>query len=213
MTKLRTGRQKYYNIFSHFYDLFIKLHSHNYRDETRRFLVDSAQLNDKIRPKVLDICCGTGSVVLSFAGHFSDILAVGYDFSLGMLYKAKEKDPSDKVIFIKGDAASLPFEGDCFDIVCCSHALYELKGQDRQKALLEMKRVVKPDGKVLIMEHEMPRKKIVKIFFYIRMLMMGPTDSREFLKQGISPFREIFTHVALSHTKSGKSKLITCRKS
>jgi ubiquinone/menaquinone biosynthesis C-methylase UbiE len=213
MTKSRTWRQIYYNIFSHFYDLFIKLHSHNYGDETRRFLVDSAELKDKVRPGVLDICCGTGSVVFSFAEQFSDILAIGYDFSLGMLRKAKEKDLFDKVIFIKGDAASLSFADDYFDIVCCSHALYELKGRDRKKALLEMKRVVKPGGKVLIMEHEVPRKKLVKILFYIRMLMMGPTDSREFLRKGISPFKEIFTHVAISHTRSGKSKLITCRKS
>jgi ubiquinone/menaquinone biosynthesis C-methylase UbiE len=213
MTKSRTWRQIYYNIFSHFYDLFIKWHSHNDRDETRRFLVDSAELKDKIRPRVLDICCGTGSVVLSFAELFSDILAIGYDFSFGMLHRAKAKDLSDKVIFIMGDAASLSFADDYFDIVCCSHALYELKGRDRKKALLEMKRVVKPGGKVLIMEHEVPRKKLVKILFYIRMLMMGPTDSREFLRKGISPFKEIFTHVAISHTRSGKSKLITCRKS
>jgi ubiquinone/menaquinone biosynthesis C-methylase UbiE len=213
MTKLRTGRQKYYNIFSHFYDLFIKLHAHNYRDETRRFLVDSAQLEDKRQPKVLDICCGTGSVILSFAERFPNILAIGYDFSLGMLRKAKEKDLSDKVIYIMGDAASLSFVDNHFDIVCCSHALYELKGQVRKKALLEMKRVVKPNGMVLIMEHEVPRGLLVKILFYIRMLMMGPTDSMEFLKKGMNPFREIFTHVTLSHTRSGKSKLLACRKS
>ena len=212
MTKLRTGRQKYYDIFSHFYDLFIKLHAHTYRDETRRFLVDSAQLKDKRQPKVLDICCGTGSVVLSFADQFSDILAIGYDFSLGMLHKAKEKDLSDKVIFVTGDASCLSFVDDYFDIVCCSHALYELKGEDRKKALSEMKRVVEPNGKVLIMEHEVPRKKFIKILFYIRMLMMGSKDSQEFLKKGIMPFQEIFTSVTLSHTKSGKSKLFICSK-
>ncbi len=212
MSKLRTGRQKYYNIFSHFYDLFIKLHSHNYGEETRKFLVDSARLKDKIQPKVLDICCGTGSVVLTFAEQSPDILAIGYDFSLGMLHKANEKDSSDKVIFIEGDAASLSFVDDCFDVVCCSHALYELKGQVRKNALGEMKRVVKPNGLVLIMEHEIPSKLLIKILFYIRMLMMGPNDSREFLKQGISPFKEIFPNVTLSHTKSGKSKLIICRK-
>lgn len=212
MTKLRTGRQKYYDIFSNFYDLFIKLHAHNYKNETRRFLVDSAHLENKRRPKVLDICCGTGSVILSFAEQFSDILAIGYDFSLGMLHKAKEKDLSERACFILGDAASLPFTGDCFDIVCCSHALYELKGEDRKKALLEMKRVIKPDGRVLIMEHEVPRKRIIKILFYMRMLMMGPKDSREFLKKGIIPFQEIFPEVTLSHTKSGKSKLFICRK-
>jgi ubiquinone/menaquinone biosynthesis C-methylase UbiE len=100
-----------------------------------------------------------------------------------------------------------------YNIVCCSHALYELKGEDRKKALSEMKRVVKPSGKVLIMEHEIPRRKLVKILFYLRMVMMGPSDAREFLKQGILPFKEIFADVALTHTRSGKSKLITCRKS
>jgi ubiquinone/menaquinone biosynthesis C-methylase UbiE len=212
MTKLRTGRKKYYDIFSHFYDSFIELHAHHYRNETRRFLVDSAQLEDKRQPKVLDICCGTGSVILSFAEQFPDILAVGYDFSPGMLHKAKEKDLSARVIFIIGDAAGLAFADDYFDIVCCSHALYELKGQDRQKALLEMKRVVKSDGKVLIMEHEIPRKKLVKMLFYIRMLMMGSKDAREFLKKGIVPFKEIFTSVTLAHTRSGKSKLFICTK-
>ncbi|MBW1783344.1 MAG: methyltransferase domain-containing protein [Deltaproteobacteria bacterium] len=212
MTKLRTGRQKYYDAFSHIYDLFIKVHAHNYKDETRRFLVDSARLEDKRQPKVLDICCGTGSVILSFAEQFSDVLAIGYDFSLGMLHKANAKELSDKVIFVMGDASSLSFGNDCFDIVCCSHALYELKGQDRKKALFEMKRVVKPDGKVLIMEHEVPRKKLIKMLFYIRMLIMGPKDSREFLKKGIIPFQEIFTNVTLSHTRSGKSKLVICRK-
>jgi len=212
MTKLRTGRQKYYNIFSHFYDLFIKLHSHNYGEETRKFLVDSAQLEEKIHPRVLDICCGTGSVVLAFARKFPDVPAIGYDFSLGMLQKAKEKDLSGKTFFINGDAARLSFVDDCFDVVCCSHALYELKNQVRIKALLEMKRVVKPNGLVLIMEHEVPRKRFIKMLFYIRLLAMGPKDSREFVKQGITPFEKIFANVTLSHTRSGKSKLIICRK-
>lgn len=213
MTRLRTGRQKYYNLFSRFYDAFINLHSSGDRDETRTFLVDSAKLENTIRPRVLDICCGTGSVVLSFAGRFDDILAVGYDFSMGMLSRAREKNGSGNAVFIKGDAARLSFEDDCFDIVCCSHALYELKGEDRRKALYEMKRVVKPDGKVLIMEHEVPRKKLIRLLFYIRMLMMGPKDAREFLNQGLLPFKAVFSRVALSHTRSGKSKLIRCRKS
>ena len=42
--------------------------------------------------------------------------------------------------------------------------------------------------------------------------MMGPTNTREFINQGLSPFTEIFSNVKLSHKKSGKSKLITCRK-
>ena len=212
MSNLRTGRQKYYNIFSHFYDLFIRLHSHNYGEETRKFLVDSAQLKGKAHPRVLDICCGTGSVVLAFAGKSPDIQTVGVDFSMGMLHRAKQKDLAGQTRFINGDAAKLSFVDDCFDVVCCSHALYELKNQVRTRALLEMKRVVKPDGSVLIMEHEVPRKRLIKLLFYIRMLSMGPKDSREFVKQGITPFEKIFPNVTLSHTLSGKSKLIICRK-
>ena len=128
MAKLRPGRRIYYNIFSRFYDLFIKLHSRNYGSETRRFLADSAQLEKKINASVLDICCGTGSVILSFAKHFPGIIAIGYDFSHGMLLQASAKDLSGSLGLIEGDAAVLPFKNDLFDVVCCSHALYELKG-------------------------------------------------------------------------------------
>ena len=211
MAKLRPGRRIYYNIFSRFYDLFIKLHSRNYGSETRRFLADSAQLEKKINASVLDICCGTGSVILSFAKHFPGIIAIGYDFSHGMLLQASAKDLSGSLGLIEGDAAVLPFKNDLFDVVCCSHALYELKGQVRKEALLEMRRVVKSNGLVLIMEHEVPRKAFIKMLFYIRMLAMGPKDAREFLGQELSAFTEIFSDVTLSHTKSGKSKLFICR--
>lgn len=212
VSRLSTGRRTGYNIFSHFYDLFIKLHSRNYREETRQFLVDSAQLENKAAPKVLDVCCGTGSVLLSFAAQFPDILAIGYDFSRGMLLKSSEKNCSHRLMLIEGDAAILPFVDESFDVVCCSHALYELKGPARKDALLEMRRTARLGGVVLIMEHEVPRRPFTRMLFYIRMLMMGPEDSREFLKQGISPFKEIFSSVASSHTKSGKSKLFICRR-
>ena len=212
MSEIRKGRQKYYNFFSHFYDLFIKMHSHNDGDETRKFLVNSSQLEGKNHPRVLDICCGTGSVTLAFTQRYPEAQSFGYDFALGMLKKAKEKDRSGRACFINGDAARLSFADDCFDVVCCSHALYELKNEVRTAALLEMKRVVKPDGLVLIMEHEVPRKRLIKILFYIRMLSMGLKDAREFVKQGALPFKKIFPHVTLSHSQSGKSKLFICGK-
>nr|WP_320190073.1 methyltransferase domain-containing protein [uncultured Desulfobacter sp.] len=212
MSNIRKGRQKYYNIFSHFYDLFIKMHSHNDGEETRKFLVNSAELEKKNLPRVLDICCGTGSVALAFTQKHPKIQSIGYDFAVGMLNKAKQKDTSGRTQFINGDAARLSFADNSFDVVCCSHALYELKNEVRTAALLEMKRVVKPDGLVLIMEHEVPHKRLIKILFYIRMMSMGPKDAQEFVNQGILPFKKIFANVTLSHSQSGKSKLISCRK-
>ncbi len=212
MSEIRTGRQKYYNVFARFYDFFIKVHSGHHGDETRNFLVDSVRIDNTNKPRILDICCGTGSVILAFAEKYPDALTIGYDFSAGMLRKAKQKDMANKILLVQGDASRLSYIDDCFDVVCCSHALYELKGPVRTEALKEMKRVVKPEGKVLIMEHEVPRNPLVKMLFHMRMLMMGSTDSSEFLRQDLSPYKKIFANVTLSHTPSGKSKLIFCRK-
>ncbi len=67
MSEIRTGRQKYYNIFAHFYDFFINVHAGSHGDRTRQFLVDAARIEDTDHARILDICCGTGSVTLSFA--------------------------------------------------------------------------------------------------------------------------------------------------
>lgn len=212
MPELRTGRQKYYDLFSHFYDGFIKMHSGRHGNETREFLVDAARIDNREQAAILDICCGTGSVVLAFSKEFTDALAIGYDFSTGMLAKVKEKDVDGRIVLVQGDAGRLSFTDDCFDIVCCSHALYELKGEVRTAALKEMKRVVTPEGMVMLMEHEVPQHPMIKVMFNMRMAMMGSADAKEFLQQDLSPYEAIFDDVTLSHTPSGKSKLIVCRK-
>lgn len=212
MTQIRTGRRRYYNIFSHFYDAFIRMHARQDEDDTRDFLVAAAHLGEKTMPRILDICCGTGSVILTFKERYPESVAVRYDFSPGMLRKAQEKNANGGVVFIEGDAADLPFDENSFEVVTCSHALYELKGETRQKALREMKRVVRPDGYVLLMEHEIPRNPVVKLLFYIRMLSMGSDDACEFVKGGLEPLKKIFSRVTLSHSRTGKSKLMSCQK-
>jgi demethylphylloquinol methyltransferase len=212
MNRVRTGRRRYYDIFSNFYDAFIQLHSRGDKDDTREFLVESACLGNRPSPRIIDICCGTGSVILAFKERYPESEAIGYDFSPGMLRKAREKDGSGRVKFVEGDAAALPFDDCSFDVVTCSHALYELKGESRERALREMKRVVRPDGLVLIMEHEVPRRPLIRLLFYIRMLSMGSEDAREFVRGGVEPYERIFPRVSLSHSSSGKSRLMSCRK-
>jgi ubiquinone/menaquinone biosynthesis C-methylase UbiE len=212
VTRPRQGRRRYYDIFSGFYDAFIRMHSRRDEDDTRSFLVDAALLENKPAPRILDICCGTGSVILAFDRRYPESLAVGTDFSRGMLRKARGKNATGRVRFVEGDAAALPFADDRFDVVTCSHALYELKGDARQEALREMKRVVRPDGIVLLMEHEIPRHPVVKLLFYVRLFSMGSKDAREFAKGGLEPLEKIFPQVSLSHSRTGKSKLMSCRK-
>jgi ubiquinone/menaquinone biosynthesis C-methylase UbiE len=181
MSHLRAGRRKYYDLFSHFYDAFIRLHARQDEDDTRYFLVDVAHLQDKPAHRIVDICCGTGSVLLAFAKRCPGAVLVGYDFSHGMLRKAQEKTAATRAVFVEGDAAQLPFADNSFDVVACSHALYELKGQAREQALWEMKRVMQSDGVVLIMEHELPSNPVIKLLFHLRLLSMGCHDGREFV--------------------------------
>ena len=212
MSNRRTGRRIYYNVFSYVYDAFIHLHARQDAKDTRNFLVEMADLEGKSNPSVLDICCGTGAVIVSFAHRYPQGVAVGYDFSRGMLRKAQDKKTSGRIMWIEGDAATLPFANESFDVVTCSHALYELKGPTRQTALQEMKRIIRPSGMVLLMEHQVPHHPLVKILFNIRMLTMGSADAMEFVKGGLDPFRRIFPDVSLYHSPTGKSKLIVCRK-
>ncbi len=212
MSKTRSGRRQYYDLFSHVYDTFIRLHARKDEGSTRHYIVESATWENVQSPRILDICCGTGSVILAFSVLYPEGLTVGYDFSRGMLRAAKKKDTHEMSHFIEGNAVSLPFADNTFNVVTCSHALYELKGQNRKTALLEMRRVVRPDGTVLIMEHEVPRSPLVKFFFNVRMAAMGSKDAFEFSKAGTKPYEAVFSSVTLSHTPSGKSRLFSCSK-
>lgn len=212
MPPVRTGRRKYYDRFSRFYDAFIRLHARKERNATRQSMVRAARLENVSKPRILDICCGTGDVILNFAAKRPDAVLVGYDFSRQMLLKAAEKDESDRVGLVEGEATELPFPDQSFDVCCCSHALYELRRDARDKALREMHRVIRPEGRVLIMEHEMPEHPIIRMMFYLRILSMGAEDAWEFIRGGTQPFEGIFSRVRLTHSPSGRSKLLICQK-
>ena len=211
-THSRYWRRRYYDIFSHFYDRFIQIHARRDESGTRSFIADNTALSQFDAPLGLDICCGTGAVVLALADRHPRGIFIGCDFSRGMLRAARGKYSSGRIAFVQGNAVALPFAADTFHTVSCSHALYELKGADRSKALNEMKRVVRHDGVVLIMEHEAPSGVLAAFMFRLRLKAMGSADAQEFVESGLTPFREIFPMVSLRHTPTGKSKLICCRK-
>jgi ubiquinone/menaquinone biosynthesis C-methylase UbiE len=208
----RYWRRKYYDIFSLFYDRFIQMHARKDESGTRAFLADNAALSHVDAPLGLDICCGTGAVLLALADRHPRGIFVGYDFSLGMLRTAREKHSLGCIALVQGNAAALPFADNTFHTVSCSHALYELKGSDRAEALREMQRVVRQDGVVLIMEHEAPTGALAAFMFRLRLKAMGSADAKEFVESGLAPFRKIFPAVDLRHSPTGRSKLICCRK-
>ncbi len=201
-------RQKYYDIFSNFYDLFIKIHSGDKQENLRKFFVKVADIKSDYY--ILDLCCGTGSNFIHIGSKLKNGFLIGIDFSMGMLKKAKEKYP--KSYLINGDIEFLPFKEETFDIITYTYAFYELKAEKVENTLLEIKRILKKNGKLLIMEHEIPKNKFIKLLYYIRLASMGLSKAKRILSSEIQFLEKIFLSVEKIITPSGNSKIIICQK-
>jgi demethylmenaquinone methyltransferase/2-methoxy-6-polyprenyl-1,4-benzoquinol methylase len=107
----------------------------------------------------LDVCCGTGDVTFKLAQTGAD--TVGFDFSQPMLDVAKGRAAqvplpagSGTVEFQQGDALNLPFADRSFDVVTISYGLRNLA--DFQRGLRELTRVLKPGGRLLVLDFGKP---------------------------------------------------------
>ena len=115
-------------------------------------LLEDLEVRDE---RVLDVGCGTG--ILSFlALERGAARVIGGDFSGHMVERCREKVrnrgcPRDRADFLRLDAESLPFGGDCFDLVLSSMLLGMLP--DQKRALEEMARVVRPGGVLALSTH------------------------------------------------------------
>ena len=123
--------------------------------------------------KVLDVATGTGDVAFAIRKKYkTDIM--GLDLSVNMLEIAKKKSKKlkvDDIDFIEGDAESLPFNDNTFDKLVISYGLRNLG--DCKKGLEEFYRVLKPNGKLGILEFLRPKSTIMaKIFkFYFNNIL------------------------------------------
>jgi demethylmenaquinone methyltransferase/2-methoxy-6-polyprenyl-1,4-benzoquinol methylase len=122
----------------------------------QRELLKDLSLSNKT---VLDLACGTGEI--SHLIENKTKMTVGLDYSLSMLKVAKEKNK--KTIFVQGDALNLPFKDNSFDLVTVSLGLRHF--DDLEKSLKEIKRVLKPEGKVRILEVSIPKNQFLQKFF------------------------------------------------
>ena len=102
----------------------------------------SAIKHYKFLGKCLDLCTGTGDIAELLSKNCE---VIGLDFSSKMLEIARKKHPN--ITFIEGDCTNLPFEDNSFDVVTISFGLRNIENYD--KALSEIFRVLKPNGKFL----------------------------------------------------------------
>jgi ubiquinone/menaquinone biosynthesis C-methylase UbiE len=105
--------------------------------------------------RVLDVCCGTGTLALVAKERVGSKGTVhGIDASKEMIAYAKTKAArrQSPVVFDVATAQSLPFPDATFDVVTCSLALHHLPEEMRAGAIGEMQRVLKPGGRMVVVE-------------------------------------------------------------
>lgn len=99
-------------------------------------------------PRILDLCTGTGDLLLAELRAAPGAFVVGADFSLEMLALARSKAPRQPLAGV--DALHLPFRAASFDAVSVAFGVRNLA--DRARGFAEMHRVLRPGGRLVVLE-------------------------------------------------------------
>ena len=108
--------------------------------------------------RVLDACCGTGDLALEAERQGGQV--VGLDFSERMLERARRK--SQTVEWLQGDLLTLPFADGLFDAATVGFGVRNIA--DLELGLRELRRVLRPGGRLAILEITQPRGRLKPFF-------------------------------------------------
>jgi ubiquinone/menaquinone biosynthesis C-methylase UbiE len=116
------------------------------------------QITKEINPinkSVLDVATGTGSLAIDLSKSAEKV--VGIDLSSKMLDVAEKKRKNDNLSFLLMDASCMKFNDEEFDLVTISLGLHDMPLDIRTLVLKEVKRVLKRNGKLYILEYDLPQ--------------------------------------------------------
>lgn len=180
-----------YDFLNHFFSMGI---DKGWRKKAIRTL-------QEIKPrKILDIATGTGDLAIA-AMVLQPEQVTGVDISEGMMEigrkKLDEKGLSDKINLQYGDSEALPFADHAFDAITCGYGVRNF--ENLEKGLQQMSRVLRPGGRVAILEFSHPKKFPVKQLyrFYFRYILptLGKSVSKDataytYLPESVAAFPE-----------------------
>ena len=133
---------------------------------------------------LLDVATGTADVAILASSMLNPEKIIGIDISDGMLeigrQKIKKLSLENKIELINGDSEAIKFEDNSFDAVTVSFGVRNF--QDLEKGLSEIKRVLKPGGKLMVLEFSKPKLPLVKAVYNFYMKLVTPNMGRLFSK-------------------------------
>jgi demethylmenaquinone methyltransferase / 2-methoxy-6-polyprenyl-1,4-benzoquinol methylase len=147
----------------------------------------------------LDVATGTGDLLFDVLARLPHVeRAVGLDPAAAMLTRARakaERRGSRTPEFVEGDALALPFGDSTFDAVTVGFGIRNMASVDG--ALREMRRVLKPGGRLYVLEFSLPSRRWVRwpYLFYFRHIlprvggaMSGDSSAYRYLNKSVEAF-------------------------
>ena len=158
--------------------------------------------------KVLDVATGTADMAIITYKILKPETIIGIDISEGMLNIGKKKIETlglqKHIELLKGDSETINFDDNSFDAVTVAFGVRNF--ENLEKGLSEIKRILRPNGKLVILECTKPTLPVIKHFynFYSNIIIpaIGKLVSRnknayQYLNDSVQKFpeREIFTNI------------------
>jgi demethylmenaquinone methyltransferase/2-methoxy-6-polyprenyl-1,4-benzoquinol methylase len=180
------------------YDLLNHLLSFNLDKRWRARTVERVSSTlDKPGVRVLDLCCGTGDLLLALQARHGSGAVLGSDFCHPMLLQAQPKIADRKLAsqLFEADALSLPLRDGSLDLITVAFGFRNLANY--QKGFDELLRVLKPGGVAAILEFSQPTNRTFAAlygFFSMRVLpwlggmVSGSPDAYSYLPESIRKF-------------------------
>lgn len=167
-------------------------HSYDFLNHTLSLGIDRSWRKaaiDSLKPyapqRILDVATGTGDFALMAVDRLHPQSLIGADLSEGMLSVGREKveraGKSDVITLQKEDCMALSFEDNTFDAVTVAYGVRNFEDLDR--GLREMLRVLKPGGRLVIIELtspvRFPMKQLFWLYAHVWMPIVGKLVSRD----------------------------------
>ncbi len=176
------------------------------------------RIKDTQPARVLDVATGTADVALMTYKILKPAQIIGIDISEGMLDIGRDKIQkaglNNRISLQVGDSENLPFEDGSFDAITVAFGVRNF--QNLEKGLSEMHRVLRPGGKLVVLEFSRPKQKIFKSIYHFYMNVVTPgigklfsknKEAYQYLNESVQAFPERNDFVKLMNNATFKNTL------